>query len=68
MVISLSTGGWRLPRGGLRRPASLGGERVIRGCGRKIVSPKRKEMEKEEEEEDPRGQRRGGGTHARGCK
>jgi hypothetical protein len=26
---------------------------VIRGCGREIVSQKRKEMEKEEEEEDP---------------
>ena len=26
---------------------------MIRGCGREIVSQKRKEMEKEEEEEDP---------------
>jgi len=32
---------------------------VIRGCGREIVSQKRKEMEKEEEEEDPDPQRLG---------
>jgi hypothetical protein len=49
-VIRVSTGWWRLPRDGPRRPASSGGERVIRGCSREIVSEKRKEMEKEEED------------------